>query len=61
MTPGHDDAYAKAGSEIRPALAAANKTESYLLTITGPGGVGVSRRLVVERGQRIDLGRVVGG
>ena len=45
----------------RPAVAAAKKTEAYLLTITGPGGIGASRRLVVRRGQRIDLGRVVVG
>lgn len=43
----------------RPALTAARKTESYVLAITGPQGVGVSRRLVVKRGQRIDLGTVV--
>jgi hypothetical protein len=43
----------------RPAVTAAKKTEQYVLTITGPTGVGVSRRLVVKRGQRIDLGTVV--
>lgn len=43
----------------RPALTAARKTEAYVLAITGPKGVGVSRRLVVKRGQRIDLGTVV--
>ncbi len=43
----------------RPALAAAKKTESFVLAITGPDGVGVSRRIVVKRGQRIDLGTVV--
>jgi hypothetical protein len=43
----------------RPALTAAKKTESYVLTITGPKGIGVSRRIVVKRGQRIDLGTVV--
>jgi hypothetical protein len=43
----------------RPALTAAKKTESYVLSITGPKGVGESRRLVVKRGQRIDLGTVV--
>ena len=43
----------------RPAMTAARKTESYVLAITGPKGVGVSRRLVVKRGQRIDLGTVV--
>ena len=43
----------------RPIVFAAKKTEAYTLTITGPNGVGVSRRLVVKRGQRIDLGTVV--
>ncbi len=43
----------------RPALAAARKTEQYVLAITGPKGAGVSRRLVVKRGQRLDLGDVV--
>ncbi|MCW2681182.1 MAG: Carboxypeptidase precursor [Frankiales bacterium] len=45
----------------RPALTAAKKTESYVLSITGPTGVGVSRRIVVKRGQRLDLGNVVVG
>jgi hypothetical protein len=45
----------------RPALTAAKKTEAYVMAVTGPGGVGVSRRLVVKRGQRIDLGNVVVG
>jgi murein tripeptide amidase MpaA len=43
----------------RPALTAAKKTEHYVLSVTGPKGVGISRRLVVKRGQRIDLGNVV--
>jgi hypothetical protein len=43
----------------RPAVTAAKKTEHYVLSITGPKGVGISRRLVVKRGQRIDLGTVV--
>jgi hypothetical protein len=43
----------------RPALTAAKKTEHYVLSVTGPKGVGVSRRLVVKRGQRINLGNVV--
>ncbi len=43
----------------RPALIAAKKTEAYVLAITGPKGVGVSRRIVVKRGQRVDLGTVV--
>jgi hypothetical protein len=45
----------------RPAVTAAKKTEAYVLAITGPDGVGVSRRIVVKRGQRIDLGNVVVG
>jgi hypothetical protein len=43
----------------RPALTAAKKTEHYVLSVTGPKGVGISRRLVVKRGQRINLGNVV--
>ena len=43
----------------RPAVTAAKKTESYVLSITGPKGIGISRRMVVKRGQRIDLGTVV--
>jgi hypothetical protein len=43
----------------RPAVTAARRTEQYVLSITGPKGVGISRRLVVKRGQRIDLGTVV--
>ncbi len=43
----------------RPAVAAARKTEAYVLAITGPKGTGISRRLVVKRGQRINLGTVV--
>jgi hypothetical protein len=35
------------------------KTEAYVLSVTGPNGGGISRRLVVQRGQRIDLGTVV--
>jgi hypothetical protein len=45
----------------RPALTFAKKTETYVLSITGPKGEGVSRRLLVKRGQRIDLGTVVVG
>ena len=45
----------------RPALTFAKKTEAYVLSITGPTGEGVSRRLVVKRAQRIDLGTVVVG
>jgi hypothetical protein len=43
----------------RPAKAFAKKTESYLLTITGPKGTGYSKRVVIKRGQRLDLGTVV--
>jgi Zinc carboxypeptidase len=43
----------------RPAKAAAKKTESYVLAITGPKGSGISKRIVVKRGQRIKLGDVV--
>lgn len=43
----------------RPAVTAAKKTEAYVLSITGPDGTGVSRRIVVKRGQRLDLGEVV--
>ena len=45
----------------RPAVAFAGGKEYYLLTVTAPNGVGVSRRLVVKRGQRIDLGTLVVG
>ncbi len=45
----------------RPVVFADKKTEAYTLTVTGPTGVGISRRLVVKRGQRIDLGTVVVG
>ncbi len=43
----------------RPAFAAAKKTEAYVLVITGPKGSGISKRIVVKRGQRIKLGDVV--
>lgn len=43
----------------RPAVRAAGEREAYLLTVTGPTGVGVSRRVVVERGQVLDLGELV--
>jgi hypothetical protein len=43
----------------RPIKSAAGNLESYVLTVTGPQGEGVGRRLVVRRGQRIDLGTVV--
>ncbi|MDP3714105.1 MAG: M14 family metallopeptidase [Mycobacteriales bacterium] len=43
----------------RPAKVAAKKTESYVLAITGPKGSGISKRIVVKRGQRIKLGDVV--
>lgn len=43
----------------RPAVAFEGGEEAYLLTVTGPAGEGISRRLVVRRGQRIDLGTVV--
>lgn len=47
----------------RPIVLAAGETESYLLTVTADGGrgEGFAKRLVVERGQRIDLGTVVVG
>lgn len=60
METGSDGAFTwHVNPSTRPALAAAKKTESYVLAITGPKGIGVSRRLVVKRGQRIDLGKVV--
>lgn len=43
----------------RPILAAAGKTETYLLSVTGPKGTGISKKLVVKRGQRIKLGDIV--
>ena len=59
MTTGSDGRFRwHVNPSTRPAVAAAKKTESYLLTITGPDGVGISRKLVVKRGQRIDLGTV---
>lgn len=62
METGGDGAFTwHVNPSTRPALTAANKTESYVLAITGPKGVGISRRLVVRRGQRIDLGTVVVG
>lgn len=62
MQTGSDGRFAwHVNPSTRPALAAAKKTESYVLSITGPDGVGVSRRMVVKRGQRIDLGTVVVG
>ena len=62
MTAGADGRFAwHVNPSTRPAVAFAGGKESYLLTITGPSGVGVSRRLVVKRGQRIDLGTVVVG
>jgi hypothetical protein len=60
METGDDGVFAwHVNPSTRPAVAAAKKTESYVLAITGPKGVGVSRRIVVKRGQRIDLGTVV--
>ncbi|MCW2616835.1 MAG: Carboxypeptidase precursor [Frankiales bacterium] len=62
MTTGADGRFAwHVNPSTRPIVAAAKKTESWLLTVTGPDGVGVSRRLVVARGQRVDLGSVVVG
>ena len=62
MTTGSDGRFAwHVNPSTRPIIAAAGKTETYLLTVTGPGGVGYSRRLVVARGQRIDLGQIVVG
>lgn len=62
MTTGADGRFSwHVNPSTRPIVAAAKKTESYLLTVTGPDGVGISRRLVVKRGQRIDLGDVVVG
>ncbi len=62
MTAGADGRFAwHVNPSTRPAVAFEGGKESYLLTITGPAGVGVSRRLVVKRGQRIDLGTVVVG
>jgi hypothetical protein len=43
----------------RPIEFANGKVESYILTVTGPQGRGVGRRLVVKRGDRVDLGTVV--
>jgi hypothetical protein len=43
----------------RPIEFAAGNKETYLLTVTGPTGVGVSRRLFVERSKTYDLGTVV--
>jgi len=60
MTTGTDGAFTwHVNPSTRPALRAAGKKEAYLLTVTGPNGVGISRRMVVERGQVIDLGTVV--
>ena len=60
MTTGSDGRFAwHVNPSTRPIVAAAKKSESWLLTVTGPSGVGVSRRLVVKRGQRIDLGTLV--
>ncbi|MBC7374138.1 MAG: zinc carboxypeptidase, partial [Frankiales bacterium] len=62
MSTGSDGSFAwHVNPSTRPIIAAAKKTESYLLTVTGPDGVGVSRRLVLTRGQRLDLGNVVVG
>ena len=60
MTAGPDGRFAwHLNPSTRPIVAAAGGTEQYLLTVTGPGGVGVSRRLVLRRGERLDLGKVV--
>ena len=60
MTTGSDGRFAwHVNPSTRPIVAAAKKTESWLLTVTGPSGAGVSRRLVVKRGERIDLGALV--
>jgi hypothetical protein len=51
MQAGNDGRFAwHVNPSTRPAVAQAKKTESYVLTITGPNGVGVTRRLVVKRG-----------
>ena len=62
MSTGPDGVFSwTVNPSTRPIVHASGERESYLLTITGPDGVGVSRRLVVERGERLDLGDVVVG
>ncbi len=62
MTAGADGRFDwHVNPSTRPAVAFAGGKEYYLLTVTGPNGVGVSRRLAIKRGQRIDLGTVVVG
>jgi hypothetical protein len=60
MTAAEDGTFSwSVNPSTRPIEFAANKVESYILTVTGPKGEGVGRRLVVKRGDRIDLGAVV--
>jgi hypothetical protein len=62
MKAGRDGRFSwSVNPSTRPVLTAAGEQESYLLTVTAPSGEGVARRLVVRRGDRIDLGRVVVG
>ncbi len=60
MTAAPDGTFSWAvNPSTRPIERAAGNEESYLLTVTGSAGEGIGRRLVVERGQVIDLGTVV--
>ena len=63
MTTGPDGVFEwHVNPSTRPAVEAAaqddSQRETYLLTVTGPSGEGYSRRLVVRRGQVVDLGTV---
>ncbi|HVE99547.1 MAG TPA: M14 family zinc carboxypeptidase [Mycobacteriales bacterium] len=42
----------------RPAVQAAGRTEAYTVTISAPGLRPVTKRVVVRRGQRVDLGTI---
>lgn len=60
MVTGPDGSFEWAvNPSTRPIEFAAGNKESYLLTVTGPRGEGISRRLVVERGKTYDLGTIV--
>lgn len=60
MTANDDGTFAwSVNPSTRPIERAAGNRESYILTVTGPEGEGIGRRLVIERGQVIDLGTVV--
>ena len=60
MTANEDGTFAwSVNPSTRPIEFAAGNEESYILTVTGTAGEGIGRRLVVKRGDVIDLGTVV--